>query len=87
MAKQEENLGRLRSAVDLAYGDVREAVRQYTGGTITALAERAGVGRKDADMCLGRSYGRTYPGARRALEVALDIPQYSLDTILDGGQG
>jgi hypothetical protein len=83
---QQENLGRLRSEIDLAQGDVRAAVRSYTGDSITALADRAGIGRKDADMCLGRSYGRIYPGARRAIEVVLDIPQYALDDILGGGE-
>lgn len=81
---QEANLDRLRAAIEAAGGNVRIGVRAHTGATITELAERAGLSRQDADMCLGRTYGRTYPGARRALEVELDIPQYSLDTILDG---
>lgn len=76
------NLERLATLQTKAGGDMREAVRRFTGKSLLELAREVSIRRSDLGMCLGFQYGRTYAGIRRALELHLDLPQYSLDGLI-----
>lgn len=65
------------------HGDPREAARRFTGGTIAALARRAGVSRPQLNKTLGCYPGRRAPHVRRQLEAHLGMAPYALDPILD----
>jgi hypothetical protein len=79
-------VSRLRRMVLREGLDAREAVRRVTGVPLAEVARRLGVRRTDLNMALAPHwYGRPYLHIRRALELELGVPTYSLDTILTRG--
>jgi hypothetical protein len=75
------NLRRLKRLLEETEGDVREAVRRFTGLPLSGVAERLGIRRSDLNFMLAQE--RRYLHDRRRLEAEFDLPPYSLDTILD----
>ena len=47
------------------------------------MAKALGLDRVSVQLCLGKTYGRRYNATRRALELGLRLPPYSLDELLD----
>lgn len=79
---KEQNYEKLRQLVKDCQGDVTDAVRGLSGKTIVELGELLGVPQQSIGQCLRGHLGRKYPHIRRALEVELNLPPGSLDSIL-----
>jgi hypothetical protein len=77
------NLDHLRQCI-AAEASVAGGVRAYTGESTAAMCRRLHLDRTSVHLCLKRYFGRRYESTRRALELGLDLPTYSLDKILDG---
>lgn len=71
-----------RSCVRKARGNIAEAVRMYSGESLVGVAEGIGETRQAVSGCLNRTDGRLYTHVRRAIEVYLDLPPYTLDEYL-----
>ena len=83
MGRPDTNWRTLRSLVRKHGGALLPALREYTGESTQAMSRRIGVSRTSVDIMAHRRYGRREQTTRRLLEVALDLPAYSLDKLLD----
>ena len=63
--------------------DPREALRQFTGDTLSGMAARTNTLRTDMNMMLSPRSTRRYTHIRRQLEAEYNLPIYSLDDLLD----
>lgn len=82
MSREEQNLAKLRKLL-AEHDDPRDAFREYTGDTLTAMAERVGMRRTDMTFMLRASSPRRYLPERRVFEVEYHLPAYNLDDLLD----
>lgn len=76
------NLRRLRRLVRRE-GALLPALRIYTGESTQAMCRRLGLSRTSVQIMGVRKWGRREDTTRRALELALELPTYSLDQFLD----
>ena len=78
-----ENLKQLR----VLWGendDPKDAIRAFTGQSLSAVARRIGMRRTDLTMMLDpRDFRRKYLPERRILEAEYNLPAYCLDELLD----
>lgn len=82
--RPEGRLALLRACIVNEGGDVLAGLRLYTEETTAATSARLGLNPSTVTQCLNRMYGRRYETTRRALEIGLGLPVYSMDQILDG---
>lgn len=73
---------RLEALLRKSGGDMREAVRRFTGQTIKDLAADMGLSRPSVNHTLAGYPGRKNPPVRRSLEVRLGLPPYALDRLI-----
>jgi len=83
--KKKANKALLTEMVEACDGDMRTAVRRYTGLNLADLARRMGCSRSTVNHTLAGYPGRTNAAMRRALELELRLPQYALDELIPGG--
>lgn len=73
----------LHLAVSAAEGNALEGLRLFTEEPTNVMCRRLHLDPSMVRRCLGRRKGRKYNTTRRALELGLDLPPYTLDHILD----
>lgn len=84
MSKEKERLQRLATNVEESL-DFLSALRKFTGEPTAATCTRLGLSRTSVHTMARATYGRREDTTRRALEVGLGIPLYSLDNLLPEG--
>lgn len=71
----------LRAMVRMHDGDVAAALREFTGLTTQEMADLVELPRQNVEQALQRTDGRKWAHVLRALEPAIGLNPFDLDTI------